>query len=45
MNGPSASLAELMAVSNVDGALVGDAGLKAQDFLAIARARAQTAGH
>ena len=35
--------AELMAVSNVDGALVGGASLKAQDFLAIAQACAQLA--
>ena len=32
--------AELMAVANVDGALVGGASLKADDFLAIARAYA-----
>ena len=30
--------AELMAVANVDGALVGGASLKADDFLGIARA-------
>jgi triosephosphate isomerase len=30
--------AELMNVANVDGALVGGASLKAEDFLAIARA-------
>lgn len=37
--------AELMAVSNVDGALVGGASLKAQDFLAIAQAFAHTTGY
>jgi triosephosphate isomerase len=37
--------AELMAVRNVDGALVGGGSLKAQDFLAIAQAFAHTAGH
>ncbi|MGQ3215929.1 MAG: triose-phosphate isomerase [Shinella sp.] len=36
--------AGLMAVRNVDGALVGGASLKAQDFLAIAQAFAQVAG-
>jgi triosephosphate isomerase len=33
-----ANAAELMAVDNVDGALVGGASLKAEEFLAIAKA-------